>query len=518
MKKIQKLEAVDVPIADLELHPHNARQGDVGAIMQSLEAHGQFRPIVVQKSRMRVIAGNHTTQAAQLSGMKTISAVLLDVDDDQALRILLADNQTGDQATNDPSILADLLEGLIHSDFGLEGTGFTGDDLDQLIADFDLEPMAEVKEEQIEVMEPPPNPVTKPGDVWLLGPHRLICGDSQKILKTLPNQSAALVATDPPYFRVVDAEWDDQWGPDAKAFLDWLGGLFVEFDRIMIDRGTVGVFCSPDMSAGVEIEMRKQFAVLNHIVWRKPNPGRLGQMDKSSLRRFFPTSERFIIAEKCRNPDGDLFRFRDHVNHAVARDVYADVREMLVQARDRAGLTNRQVDEALGTSGMAGHYFGASQWTLPTEEAWQTIVALAGDTPMPKWSDLRREFDSRRREFDSRRREFDSQKDASDLELLSDVWTFPTLMGNQRLGHPTQKPDDIMKHIIATMSRKGDTVLDPFLGSGTTLIVAHRMGRICTGVELSPAYCDVICNRFQGMTEITPILEATGEEVSFVDV
>ena len=200
MKKIQKLEAVDVPIADLELHPHNARQGDVGAIMQSLEAHGQFRPIVVQKSRMRVIAGNHTTQAAQLIGMETISAVLLDVDDDQALRILLADNQTGDLATSDKSILADLLEGLIGSEFGLEGTGFTGDDLDDLLVEFEPETIIEdVKE--VEPIQNLPK-ITKPGDVWILGRHKLICGDStthETYRDLLTNEQVDLIFTDPPY-------------------------------------------------------------------------------------------------------------------------------------------------------------------------------------------------------------------------------------------------------------------------------------------------------------------------------
>jgi len=516
VKQTKSLSISREPIKSLNLHPHNARQGDVGAICQSLEAHGQYRPLVVQRSTGNVLAGNHTLQAAQALGWTEVDVTYIDVDDDQALRILLVDNRANDLATYDNSVLTDLLEALVRSDFGLEGTGFDGSDLDDLLAEFTDDTIAEVKDED-ELPAIPTDPVTKAGDVWLLGPHRLICGDSTVILPTLPNASAALVATDPPYFRVVDADWDDQWGPDAQAFLQWLAVLFLHIDRILIDRGTVGVFCSPDMSAGVELEMRKRFAVLNHIVWRKPGPGRLGAADKSSLRRFFPTSERFIIAEKCRNPDGDLFRFRDHVNHAVARDVYADIRETMVKARDAAGLTNSQIDKALNRAGMAGHYFGASQWCLPTEEAWATIVKLAKPHPMPAWKELRQEFDSRRQEFDSRRREFDSDGDASELELLSDVWTFAPPLGNDRLGHPTQKPTALIEHIVRTMSRKGDDVLDPFNGSGTTLIACHVLGRNYTGIELDPAYCDLTAKRYQRATGTVPILESTGKPHSFLD-
>ena len=361
------------------------------------------------------------------------------------------------------------------------------------------------------------------------GAHVVTCDDAAEFVKTVATGSVGLVATDPPYYRVVEAEWDDQWGPDAEAFLKWIAALLPEFDRAMIDRATVAVFCSPDMSAGVELEMRRVFAVLNHVVWRKPDLGRLGMSEKETLRRFFPNSERLIVAEKCRNPDGDLFRFRDHVNHSVARDVYAEVREMLVDARDRAGLTNAQIDQALDRHGMAGHYFGASQWYLPTEAAWRTICDLAGDTPMPEWSTMkamcddrrrefdsrRREFDSRRREFDSARREFDSDRPEFDLELLSDVWTFERVSHAERVGHPTQKPVVLMEHVITTLSREGDQVLDPFLGSGSTLIACDHLGRVCIGSELDPVYVDLICRRYQEHTGRLPVLASTGEAHDF---
>ena len=136
MRKISDLKIEYAPIDSLVQHPHNPRQGDVGAILQSVEAHGLYAPVVVQRSTRHIIKGNHTAQAAKLDGVTEMPVVFVDVDDDQALRILLADNQVGDQATNDTSILTDLLESLVRSDLGLEGTGFTGDDVDDLLAEF----------------------------------------------------------------------------------------------------------------------------------------------------------------------------------------------------------------------------------------------------------------------------------------------------------------------------------------------------------------------------------------------
>ena len=121
MKKIDALKTIQVKITDLNLHPHNPRQGDIGAIMSNIEAHGIYAPIVVQKSTMNVIKGNHTTQAAQNLGYAEVPAILLDIDDDQALRILLSDNQVGDQATNDNAILVDLLESLMTTEYTLQG-------------------------------------------------------------------------------------------------------------------------------------------------------------------------------------------------------------------------------------------------------------------------------------------------------------------------------------------------------------------------------------------------------------
>ena len=131
-----------VTLTKLTPHPRNVRQGDVGAISQSLTEHGQYRPIVVQRSTGQIIAGNHTYRAASSLGWKQVAVTYLDVTDEQALRILLVDNRTNDLATYDDTALTDLLTALAETEQQLAGTGFDLDDLDLLLQDLTPEPVA----------------------------------------------------------------------------------------------------------------------------------------------------------------------------------------------------------------------------------------------------------------------------------------------------------------------------------------------------------------------------------------
>lgn len=121
------------PITDFTTHPKNVRQGDVGAITQSLEAHGQYRPIVVQRSTGHILAGNHTYLAAKSLGWEQIAATFVDCDEEQAIKILLVDNRANDLAMYDDRKLADLLKDLAATSAGLDGSLFSGDDLDDLL-------------------------------------------------------------------------------------------------------------------------------------------------------------------------------------------------------------------------------------------------------------------------------------------------------------------------------------------------------------------------------------------------
>ena len=121
-----------VSCKDLKEYPDNTRQGDVGAIVTSLQDNGQYRPIVVNKKTMEILAGNHTFQAANHLGWEKIAATFVEVDEDTARRIVLVDNRTNDLADYDYPALVEQLTELTKTEKSLRGSGFDLDDLDDL--------------------------------------------------------------------------------------------------------------------------------------------------------------------------------------------------------------------------------------------------------------------------------------------------------------------------------------------------------------------------------------------------
>ena len=192
-----------VPLDALHLDPANAREHgpeNLEAIVASLKRFGQAEPLVVQQSSGRVIGGNGRLVAMKKLGWTECDVVELDVDDLTATSLGIALNRTGDLAGWDETTLVKLLEELRAED-ALDGTGYSESDIDDLLADLEQDIDSGMLEED-QVPEPPDDPVTRPGDLWILGDHRLLCGDAgspEALDRLLAGAPIHLVNSDPPY-------------------------------------------------------------------------------------------------------------------------------------------------------------------------------------------------------------------------------------------------------------------------------------------------------------------------------
>lgn len=198
MADVLNQELVMVQVGDLVEHPSNPRRGRVDAILESIEANGFYGAVVAQRSSGYVLAGNHRLQAARSAGITEVPVFWVDVDDDRAARILLADNRTNDLAGYDDSALVDLLKKLDASPLKLTGTGYDGAALDELLRS--LEPARKPASDSVPEMDE--HSVSLPGDLWVLGDHRLLCGSCQSaddVQRVLAGERVDCMVTDPPY-------------------------------------------------------------------------------------------------------------------------------------------------------------------------------------------------------------------------------------------------------------------------------------------------------------------------------
>ena len=207
------MQIESVAIASLVFDPANARKHEaknLDAIKGSLARFGQQKPIVVGKKGV-IIAGNGTLAAARSLGWEKIDVVYTELTGTDATAFAIADNRTSELAEWDAGILSETLKSLQEMDFDLGSIGFDADDLAALIA------TPEPPEGLTDPDAVPENVETrcKPGDLWALGTHRLLCGDStnvQHVERLMGGEKPLLMVTDPPYGVEYDAEWRGRAG------------------------------------------------------------------------------------------------------------------------------------------------------------------------------------------------------------------------------------------------------------------------------------------------------------------
>jgi DNA modification methylase len=212
----------------LNEHPNNPRLGNLNSVIASIKAHGFYGAVVAQKSTRNVLAGNHRLRAAKTLKLEEIPVIWLDIDDEQAIRILVADNRTSDLAEYNDQALAELLTSLQASTIGLTGLGFDESDLSDLLASLEVNQPGDGTGagDGTERKEVDPNLILdRHGlNADTFGKWSIHCGDAQHVAATLEGTFDAVLC-DPPYgIDFMGKGWDKAVpGPDLwQAICDKL--------------------------------------------------------------------------------------------------------------------------------------------------------------------------------------------------------------------------------------------------------------------------------------------------------
>lgn len=394
------------PTDKLVPYARNARthsQEQVAQIAASIAEFGFTNPILAGSDGV-IVAGHGRLAAAQKLGLERVPVVVLDhLTPTQRRALVIADNRIAENAGWDEQLLRIELQDLQAAGFDLDLTGFDADALADLLAGD--EPDVQGQTDEDVVPEVGQTPISRLGDVWLLGQHRLLCGDAtlaESYERLMPGAVADMVFTDPPYnVNYANSARDKLRGKDRAILNDNLGDAFHDF----------------------------------------------------LLAALRPTVAR------CRG--------------AIYVAMSSSELDVLQSAFRAAG----------------GH--------------WSTFIIWAKHTFTLGRSDYQRQYEPILYGWpEGAQRYWCGDRDQGD------VWSIKKPQKNDL--HPTMKPVELVERAIRNSSRPGDVVLDPFGGSGTTLIAAEKSGRIARLIELDPKYVDVIVRRWQDFTGRQAAREADG--------
>jgi DNA modification methylase len=397
------------PTDKLIPYARNARQhsdAQVAQIAASIAEFGFTNPILAGSDGV-IVAGHGRLAAAQKLGLNTVPVVVLDhLTPTQRRALVLADNRIAENATWDEDLLRVELADLQDAGFDLDITGFEADALAELMAGD--EPDVSGRTDEDAVPEVSDTPVSRAGDIWQLGQHRLLCGDATLAASydaLLGEERVAMVFTDPPYnVNYANSAKDKLRGKDRAILNDNLGDGFSDF----------------------------LLAALTPMV------------------------------ERC---DGAMY----------------------------VAMSSSELDTLQSAFRAAGGH-------------WSTFIIWAKHTFTLGRADYQRQYEPILYGWpEGAERHWCGDRDQSD------VWQIKKPQKNDL--HPTMKPVELVERALRNSSRPGDVVLDPFGGSGTTLIAAEKSGRVARLMELDPKYADVIVRRWEDFTGKKAIREAADQDV-----
>lgn len=337
--------------------------------------------------------------------------------------------------------------------------------------------------------------MTKTGDIWQLGAHRIMCGDSTNVghvAQLTQGERAELLHADPPYGmgKAADGVQND------NLYRDKLDAFQLAWWRVwrMFLRDNASAYVwgnAPDLwrlwyRGGLGDS--EKMALRNEIIWHK---GTAQGQRSAGLTQYATATERALFFQL-----GD--QLLGSINSADYWPGWDPLLNYLRGEADRVGLTARKLQDLRGVQTYP-RWFTASQWSLIGRPHYEALAAeypgafsIPYDMLVAQRDGLRKQWHA---ELNARRSHFDNTHDN-----MHDVWEAPSVAGDERHGHATPKPVGLMVRAIKTSAPEGGLVFEPFAGPGSTLIAAERTGRRCYTMELTPEYVDTTVARWEAET------------------
>ncbi|MHC4609864.1 MAG: DNA modification methylase [Planctomycetota bacterium] len=425
------------PLGEIRPYEQNPRQNDaaVDAVARSIQEFGFRQPIVIDESG-EIVVGHTRWKAANKLGLEKVPVhVARDLTPEQKRAYRIADNKTAELAAWDPDLLAIELSALKEFDVDLESLGFNADELAKLLS-------GEVKDGLTDpdaVPEPPDEPVTHPGDLWVLGDHRLLCGDAgspQDVDRLLDGQPVHLVNTDPPYNVKVEPRSNNAIAAGLSSFRATDArrtGTLKHHQGFDLAR-------RPAVSKATHRKMRAKDRPLTNDFVTDEEFDRL-------LHAWFGNIARVLLPGRAFYIWGGYANCGNYPPVLKATGLYFS--QAIVWHKQHPVLTRKD-------------FMGDHEWAF---YGWREGAAhiFLGPPNVP------------------------------------DLWSIKKV-NPQSMIHLTEKPVELAVRAMQYSSRPGESVLDLFGGSGSTLIAAEQTGRNAFLMELDQLYADVIVQRWEKFT------------------
>jgi DNA modification methylase len=415
------------PVSALRTNPRNARthsKKQIAKLADGIRRFGFTNPVLIDEAGT-LIAGHGRVAAAKLLGLPEVPTLRLDhMSEAEKRAYVIADNRLAELAGWDRDLLALEFEALGELDFDLSLTGFELPEIEIL-----LDERSDKADPEDVVPEPSAGPaVSRLGDLWLLGAHRLFCGsalEASAYATLLGEERADVLFTDPPYNVPV--------------------------------QGHV---------SGLGKSRHREFAMAS------------GEMSEAAFTAFLRTAFEHMAAFS-----------RDGAIHFICMD-WRHMREVLTAAENLYSELKNLCVWNKDNGGMGSLYRSKHELVF---------VFKKGSAPHVNNVELGR--------FGRNR---------------TNVWDYPGQNTFHRdretdlAAHPTVKPTALVADALRDVSHRGTLVLDPFCGSGTTILAAEKTGRRACAIELDPAYVDVAIRRWQQLTGQAAVLAGTGQSFNEV--